>query len=315
MATLGYLYGVTTGALSFLYLIFVLNSIQAASILIYPFSKPLCRAVNRWCARSIWGLWVLMGEAQNKIEVRFTGDRVPLRENCFVLPNHQTMADVMVVLCLGWRCGRIGDTKWFVKDVIKYFPGFGWGMKFLDCIFVKRDWAQDKANVHRLFDKYKTENIPVFLVSFLEGTRLTKDKLEAAQKFAAERGMPVPKHTLVPRTKGFVATMEGLGTHLDAVYDVTIGYPDFTPTLVNCFERKVRRIEVHVRRYPIHEIPESEEARSQWVFDRYREKEARLAAFQVEQRFPGPEWPDRVKFLDWLRPESRLQAIGPAQEA
>ena len=44
--------------------------------------------------------------------------------------------------------------------------------------------------------------------------------------------------------------MHGLRDHLDAVYDVTIGYPEFTPTLVNCFEAKVRRIEVHVKRYP-----------------------------------------------------------------
>lgn len=314
MAALGRIYGLGTGVLSFIYLIFVLNSIQMASMLVYPFSRSLFRGINRWCARSIWGLWVLMAEAQNKIEVRFTGDRVPLRENVLVLPNHQTMADVLVVICLGWRCGRLGDTKWFVKEVIKYFPGFGWGMRFLDCIFVKRDWAQDKAGIHRLFDKYKAENIPVFLVSFLEGTRLTPKKLEAAQKFAALRGMRTPKHTLVPRTKGFVATMEGLGTHLDAVYDVTVGYPDFTPTLVNCFERKVRRIEVHVKRYAIDELPTDDEGRSAWVFERYEEKDARLEAFAKEQRFPGPEWPERVRFFDWLRPESRRRQLGPVQE-
>lgn len=315
MQALGRIYGLITGALSFVYLIFVLNPIQMASVLVYPFSRSAFRSINRWCARSIWGLWVLMGEAQNKIEVRFTGDRLPPRENVLVLPNHQSMADVMVVLCLAWRCGRLGDTKWFVKDVIKYFPGFGWGMHFLDCIFVKRDWAQDKDGIHRLFDKYKAENIPVFLVSFLEGTRLTPRKLEAAQRFAAERGRPVPKRTLVPRTKGFVATMEGLESHLDAVYDVTIAYPDFTPTLVNCFERKVRRIEVHVKRYAIGELPKDEEARSAWVFDRYREKDERLERFAREQRFPGPEWPDRVRLADYVRPESRRAQLGAAHEA
>jgi 1-acyl-sn-glycerol-3-phosphate acyltransferase len=314
MAALERIYGLGTGVLSFLYLIFVLNSIQMASMLVYPFSRPLFRGINRWCARSIWGLWVLMGELQNKIEVRFTGDRVPQRENALVLPNHQSMADIMVVLCLNWRCGRLGDTKFFVKDVIKYFPGFGWGMKFLDCIFVKRDWAQDKEGVRRLFEKYKAENIPIFLVSFLEGTRLTKAKLEAAQKFAKDRGMMVPERTLVPRTKGFVASLEGLGDHLNAVYDVTIAYPDFTPTLVNCFERKVKRIEVNVRRFEVRELPTSEEGRARWVFERYREKEALLAAFADEQRFPGPEWPERVRVLDWLRPESRRQEMTSAPE-
>src|SRR5438046_5871344 len=108
-------FGLLTGALSFCYLIFVLNPIQMASVLLYPFSRSACRAVNRWCARSIWGWWVLMGELQNRIALRFTGDAVPPRENALVLSNHQTMADVMVLMCLAWRCGRLGDMKWFVK--------------------------------------------------------------------------------------------------------------------------------------------------------------------------------------------------------
>ena len=35
----------------------------------------------------------------------------------------------------------------------------------------------------------------------MEGTRFTKAKLEAAQKYAAEAGLRVPRHVLVPRTK------------------------------------------------------------------------------------------------------------------
>lgn len=309
-------FGLTTGALSFLYLIFVLNPIQMASVLLYPISRPAFRSVNRWCARSIWGLWVLQAEVQNGIQIRITGDVLPKRENALLLSNHQSMADVMVLLCLAWRCGRLGDMKWFVKEVIKYFPGFGWGMKFLDCIFVKRDWAQDRAGIAKLFDKYKTQNIPIFLVSFLEGTRLTPAKLAAAQKFAEARGHYSPRHTLIPRTKGFLATMTGLRTHLDAVYDITIGYPGRVPTLVNCYEAKVERVEVHVRRFPIDTLPQTEEALIQWVFDRYREKDELLAQFEREQRFPGNVMPGRVRVFDWFLPEGRREATQvPSEEA
>lgn len=304
-------WGLTTGALSFVYLIFVLNPIQMASALLFPFSKGACRAVNRWCARSVWGMWVLMAEAQNDIEIRFTGDRVPLRENALLIPNHQTMADVMVLLCLGWRCRRLGDMKWFVKDIIKWFPGFGWGMRFLDCVFVKRDWARDESRIEKLFAKYRRDDIPVFLVSFLEGTRLTPGKLAKAQAYAEETGRRVPQKTLVPRTKGFVATMTGLRDHLDAVYDITLAYEDPTPTLVECFAAKPKRIDVHVRRYVIADLPEGSEALTEWVHERFVEKDERLLRHAEEGRFEGAEWPERVELADWFASERRpLRASG-----
>lgn len=298
--------GIVSGVLSFSYLIFVLNPIQVASVVLYPFSHRLFREVNRWCARSVWGLWALTAEVQNKIQVRFFGDRITPRENALLIPNHQTMADVMVLLSFAWRAGRLGDLKWFVKDVIKYFPGFGWGMRFLDCIFVKRDWAQDQGNVERLFAKYKAKQIPVFLVSFLEGTRRTPEKLAKARAFAAAEGLYVPGHTLVPRTKGFLATLGGLRDHLDAVYDITIGYPGpVPPTLVNCFECRVSRVDVHVRRFPIAELPTTEEELKAWVFERFREKDALMAEYAETQRFPGEWAAPPVRLVDWLRSEKK----------
>jgi lysophosphatidic acid acyltransferase/lysophosphatidylinositol acyltransferase len=35
----------------------------------------------------------------------------------------------------------------------------------------------------------------------VEGTRITPDKLLAAQEFAILKGLPVPKNVLIPRTK------------------------------------------------------------------------------------------------------------------
>lgn len=291
-----------TGAVSFVYLIFVLNPIQVLSLIIWPFSRRGFRAVNRWCATSIWGFWVLHAEVLNQIEIRIVGDRPPPGENTLVISNHQSMADVMVLLCMAWRCGRIGDMKVFVKDIVKYFPGIGWGMRFLDCIFVKRDWALDKSEIERLFGKFKRDEIPLFLVSFLEGTRRTPAKLARAREFASERGLPVPEHTLVPRTKGFVASVHGLRDHLDAVYDLTIGYHrDPAPTLVSCFEGKVRRVDIHVGRFPIHSLPKSDDELASWAQERFRDKERLLAHFQEHGVFPGPEIDSKVRVSDWFR--------------
>ncbi len=292
--------------LSFAYLVFVLNPIQMLSILIYPISPKACLRINRWCARSIWGWWVLLAEVQNNIEVRITGDRVPMRENAFVTANHQSIADIMVLFCFSWRCGRVGDIKWFVKDVLKWLPGPGWGMYMLNCVFLKRNWARDKADVMALFSRFKQRNIPVFLVSFLEGTRITSEKLKAAQAFASERGMFVPQRTLVPRTKGFVATLHGLGDHLDAVYDLTLGYPDGVPSLGDCFLRKVRRVDIHVKRYPISDFQGSDADLNAWVFERYREKDQLMVDHAAGKPFPGEVTYGPVNPWDYFKSESKI---------
>lgn len=279
--------GIVTGALSFAYLIFVLNSIQMLSLLLLPISPRTVRQINRWCARSIWGLWVLMAERLYGIKVTVRGDALPWRENAFVLPNHQSMADILLLLSLAWRCGRVGDLKFFAKNMLKYVPGPGWGMWLIDCIFLKRDWMKDKGRIMRLFAKYKANEIPLFLVSFLEGTRRNPTKAAASQAYAKERGHYVPNYTMVPRTKGFLATMLGLRSHLDAVYDVTIGYHPKVPSLYDCFIGNVQHVELHVARFPIDELPEDDEALSNWVFERFEIKDKLLEAFAAEGQFPG----------------------------
>lgn len=43
--------------------------------------------------------------------------------------------------------------------------------------------------------------MPFWLALFVEGTRFTKAKLQAAQEFAMAKGLPVPRNVLLPRTK------------------------------------------------------------------------------------------------------------------
>ena len=43
--------------------------------------------------------------------------------------------------------------------------------------------------------------LPFWLALFVEGTRITKAKLEVAQEYAASAGLPIPRNVLIPRTK------------------------------------------------------------------------------------------------------------------
>lgn len=55
------------------------------------------------------------------------------------------------------------------------------------------------------FQRLEDFPVPFWLALFVEGTRFTQEKLLAAQKYAASRGLPVLKNVLIPRTKVNVA--------------------------------------------------------------------------------------------------------------
>lgn len=48
-------------------------------------------------------------------------------------------------------------------------------------------------------------------------------------RFAESRGLPVYHHVLHPRLGAFGALSNGMRGHLDALYDVTMAYVDYTP--------------------------------------------------------------------------------------
>jgi 1-acyl-sn-glycerol-3-phosphate acyltransferase len=263
------------------------NAAQTASLLLLPFSRKAFRRFNRWCANTWWGACVVASQRLNGTQLAVTGEDLPADENALVLANHQDMPDIVVLMILARGKRRLGDLKFFVKQALKWVPGVGWGMQFLGCPFLTRDWTADRERIRRTFDTLVREGIPVWLVSFAEGTRSTPDKLRESAEWALANGIEATRHVLVPRSKGFAATIEGLGSHLHAVYDVTIGYVDGVPTLWQYITGSVKRIHVHVRRFPIESLPRLEHELREWLLTRYREKDALLEHYYSTGAFPA----------------------------
>jgi 1-acyl-sn-glycerol-3-phosphate acyltransferase len=276
--------------LGFITLLFV-NLLQLSSLVVLPFSRKAFRAVNRWCADTWWGLCVTAADRLYKVQVIFTGDDVPMRESALVVANHQQMPDIPAIMKFARTKDRLGDLKFFVKKQLKWVPGMGWGMQFLDCLFIDRDWSADRETIRTTFSRLVDDRVPVYLVSFVEGTRLTLPKLAAAQQYSQSHDLRAPTHTLVPRTKGFAASVEGLRSHIDAVYDLTIAYRGGVPSLWQYMKGLVRQIHVHVRRFPINELPDSADDVRQWLLDRWHEKDDLLEHFYTAGAFP--QQPDR----------------------
>ncbi|MFW5739516.1 MAG: lysophospholipid acyltransferase family protein [Myxococcota bacterium] len=268
-----------------------MNALQTASLAIRPLSRSRFRKVNRWAADTWWGLCVTLGERLHDVNLELTGDDVPMRENAIVVVNHQDMADITFLMAFARSKDRLGDLKWFVKKPIKYVPGIGWGMVFLDCLFVERNWSADRASIEATFQRILDDRIPIWLISFVEGTRTTPDKVARSQEYARKQGLAPLEHVLIPRTKGFVASMQGLRNYIDAVYDLTIGYERGVPNLWQYIKGFAPRAHLHVRRYPVSSLPESEEEMGAWLHERFREKDQLLARFYERGAFAAGEDP------------------------
>lgn len=257
-----------------------LNLLQFPSLLLLPFSKKLFRQYNRTAAWLVWGWWAWAVQRLIGLRVHVTGEVMGVSENTILIANHQGMGDILVLLCLALDKKRIGDIKWLVKDVLKYVPGLGWGMLFIECVFLKRSWSKDESKIVRAFSKFKTAQMPLWLIMFPEGTRLKPEKLKSSQTHAKEKGLEVFSHVLIPRTKGFYTALVGLRGYVQNVYSVTIAYPGTaTPSLVRLIRGDVKDVYCHVRKVPLSTIPEDPSGVGQWLLQDFTLKERLLSGF------------------------------------
>ena len=99
-----------------------------------------------------------------------------------------------------------------MKKMFKYVPTIGWAWGHSDFIFLDRNWEKDKSTITKGMDTLVSYPSAVCLVLYAEGTRVTPEKLEASQKFARQKNLPILKYHLIPRSKGFVHIMKHLDT-------------------------------------------------------------------------------------------------------
>ena len=259
--------------------LFLINLPQGILWLTRPFVPAIADWSGRFFADRYWSyvVWLLQKVYKLRFDIECHPEHIPEGETVVLIANHQSYVDPLVLLTIARRFKAIGDLRFFVKDELKYVPGPGWGMYFIDCIFLKRNWQQDAGNMQKFFDRYKAKKYPTWIHIFPEGTRRTPKKQEATAAYAKEKGREPLEHVLWPRTKGFTATLEGMGSHIKAVYDLTIIYPENkAPGLWGVFLGNFRHIKVKMTRYPIEALPATAEARSRWMVDLFYRKDALL---------------------------------------
>lgn len=284
-----WVWGAIVGAASFLPLL-ILNGFQFMSLALKPISPKTFRRVNTFIALLIWGWWAWTLDRVIGLKIRYSGDAVPVGESSIVVANHQGMTDIMALICFAFRQKCVQYTKWMVKDALKFVPAIGWGMLFIDCVFLKRNWAQDRSSILATLDRYRSNPDQVWLILFPEGTRMTPDKLARSQAHAIKAKLPKTSNVMLPRTRGFATALGELERKVDSVLVVSISYGRFQrvggaagvsagkggatagivpPTLMEVIRGDCNEIDLHVRRVPIAELPKEKVAQEKWLVDAF----------------------------------------------
>lgn len=177
-------------------------------------------------------------------------DDVSLDKWYLVISNHQSWTDI--ILLQSYLYGKIPPLKFFTKQQLIWVPGIGLAMYVLGFPYVKRvSKAQIKANPNlRNADRDNIaeackgfKNHPTSILNFLEGTRRTSAKqLNQSSDY---------KNLLKPKIGGIEYVIKDMGDYLHKLIDVTIVYPDGTPTFWQFVKGECRSVKFVVSHYEI----------------------------------------------------------------
>jgi len=180
-------------------------------------------------------LWIAVNSFNSrlfcKIEWEVTGlENLEKKQWYLVISNHQSWVDILALQTT--LNNKIPMLKFFLKKELIWVPFLGLAWWALDFPFMKRYTRQEIQNNPGLKGKdlestkkacRKFKHTPVSIINFVEGTRFTPAKKERQKNNTLD-------HLLTPKAGGIAFVLSSMGEYLNKIIDVTIVYPDKTPT-------------------------------------------------------------------------------------
>ncbi|KTF87562.1 hypothetical protein cypCar_00025991 [Cyprinus carpio] len=287
---------------------FIINLLQLCTLPLWPINKQLARKINCRLGYSISSQLVALLEWWSGTECTLYTDpeSYPLygKENAIVVLNHNFEIDFMTGWTFCERFGVLGSSKVLAKKELSYVPVIGWMWYFLEIVFCKRKWEEDRKTVVQSLRNLQDYPENFWFLLHCEGTRFTEKKHKISMEVAEKKGLPKLKYHLLPRTKGFCVTAQNLRGKVTAVYDSTLNFRNNEmPTLLGVLNGKKYHADLYVRRIPLETIPEDESECAAWLHKLYQEKDEFQEHYRQTGRFPGPiTSPPRRPWalLNWL---------------
>ncbi|KFO56617.1 Acyl-CoA:lysophosphatidylglycerol acyltransferase 1, partial [Corvus brachyrhynchos] len=236
-------------------------------------------------------------------------------DEAMVLVNHQATGDVCtLMMCLQDKGTVVRQMMWLMDHIFKY-TNFGIVSLIHGDFFIRQGRAHRDQQLVLLKDhleKYYRSRNRKWIVLFPEGGFLRKRR-ETSQAFAKKNNLPFLKHVTLPRVgatqvilKTLVAPQEN-GTPsggdtvrkeskskgLQWVIDTTIAYPKAEPIDIQTWILGYRQptvTHVHYRIFPVKDVPAEPEALTNWLYQRFIEKEDLLTHFyETGRMIPSKE--------------------------
>lgn len=272
----------------------IINVLQLIlHLVLKPINKKLFRHAMYYMCYSLYSQLVFVAEWYSnstlyvyidpEVERKYVG-----KEHVLLIMNHSYEIDWLAGWMFTEKAGVLGNCKAYAKKVISYVPVIGWAWKFAEFVFLERSYEKDKEIIaHQLKVVFSYPDYTWLLLN-AEGTRFTPKKHEASVKFAEERGLPVLKHHLIPRTKGFTASLPSLRGRCPVIYDISLAFKKdaaVPPTMSTLLNGQPVEGYMLVRRIPLEEVPEDETAAAEWLHNLFREKDRILDSFHTTGSF------------------------------
>jgi 1-acyl-sn-glycerol-3-phosphate acyltransferase len=201
-----------------------------------------------------------------------------------VISNHQSWSDILVLQ--DTFLTLIPPLKFFVKQQLIWIPLLGLAMWLLGFPYVRRYSREalakdpslrrhDQEATQRACEFFKQR--PTSVLNFVEGTRFTPEKHAYQQSKY--------RNLLTPKTGGFGYVVGALGERIHQVLDVTIVYPDGTPSFWGFISGQCREVLVEISSRPVpgtlrevrDELPQDvRQELHEWVDDLWSSKDARI---------------------------------------
>ena len=203
-------------------------------------TRLLNAIANRWVANN--NAWI---HAVNRSRWDVQGVAGLHRRGWYLVSsNHQSWVDILVLQRV--LHGHVPMLKFFLKAELIWVPVIGLAWWALDFPFMKRGnsrgaRAADLATTRKACEKFRF--IPTSVINFVEGTRFTPAK-------QAEQNSPY-RHLLKPKLGALGIALATMGEQFEALLDVTLIYPDGTPSFWDLMSGRNGRIQVLVQRREI----------------------------------------------------------------
>ncbi|KAK4878651.1 hypothetical protein RN001_011157 [Aquatica leii] len=178
-------------------------------------------------------------------DVQILGDPVMANETSLLIMNHRTRTDWNFLWPAVYHCTRGSikykyPTKFVLKDIIKHIPGIGWIMQLACFLYIKRNWVYDRKKIDRYINYFCEICYKYSLLIFPEGTDFTETTKENSFVYLAQK--------LLEKNM------------LDALYDLTLVYPDTIPQTEKILfndGKFPQQVKMHFTRYPASVLPKT----------------------------------------------------------